>query len=200
MNAKVLNAKPSKQNLKNFRWLAGRSAEFQKKFLELGQVKNFQAGEYLYRRNHTTNQVFGLIEGQVDVHIYAQKNEDLTIPFTAPSMWFGLADMITQEPAFGTAMFGAPSLAVCISLKEMKAFLDEDPSRYQDILIHEYNLRRLVQQNVADLATSNGIELVARRILRMVEYDGIDGANGLSISQYEFAAATGVSAPTAQRP
>lgn len=102
-------------------------------------------------------------------------------------------------PAFGTAKAGKESLVVCVSKQKLLDFLDEDPTRYQNIVAHEYVLRRGLQETVIDLVTSDSLELVARRLVWMAEFEGTDLSTGLSISQFDFAASLGISPPTVQR-
>ena len=77
--------------------------------------------------------------------------------------------------------------------------MDADPKRYRGIIVHEYALRQNIQKTICDLVTSAGLELVARRLVRMIEFEGTDPSIPLKISQYEFAVAVGVSVPTVQR-
>ncbi|MEP4768897.1 MAG: Crp/Fnr family transcriptional regulator [Roseibium sp.] len=162
-------------------------------------MKTLDSGAPLYREGQRPGHVYGLIEGQVDVHLKAPNGEELIYPFSAPGRWYGLADVVANLPAYGTAKAGKESLVVCVSKQELLDFLDEDPTRYQNIVAHEYVLRRGLQETIIDLVTSDSLELVARRLVWMAEFEGTDLSTGLSISQFDFAASLGISPPTVQR-
>ena len=191
--------KSHKYTLCQFGWLATCSAKFQKDLLRAGEFKTLLPGDALYSEGKVSNYVYALIDGQIDVHLTAPNNETLVYPFSAPGRWYGLADVIAQLPAFGTAVAGTESQTARFSRKQMLTFLTAEPSRYQAIIAHEYMLRRHIQETVTDLVTSDGLELVARRLLRMMAFEGTDPTVPLTISQFDFAIAVGVSVPTVQR-
>ncbi len=188
-----------KATLCNVGWLSGCGRDFQDGLLAIGTLTVLEAGDVLYQQGKATTQVFGLIEGQIDVHLTAAKNETLVYPFTAPGRWYGLADTIADVPAFGTATSATRSLAMMLPRSALLDFLDADPKRYREIISHEYALRQHIQETVTDLVTSDGLELVARRLVRMTEFEGTDLSAPMNISQFEFATAVGVSVPTVQR-
>jgi CRP/FNR family cyclic AMP-dependent transcriptional regulator len=192
-------SKDDKEVLCSFGWLAKLSREFQDELLSIGSLKTLKPGDVLYRRGKVSSHAFGLIEGQIDVHLTATNSEELVYPFTAPGRWYGLADVIANEPAFGKATAGTTSKVICFSRKQLLGFLDSDPKRYREIIAHEFNLRQSIQETVIDLVTSDGVELVARKLVRMVEFEGTDLSTPVIISQFNLAAAAGVSVPTIQR-
>ncbi|MEQ8782526.1 MAG: Crp/Fnr family transcriptional regulator [Roseibium album] len=199
MNDLKLLTKAQKSTLQDIGWLASCTADFREAFLNIGGVKVLETGDELYRDGQISTHVYGLIEGQVDVHLTATNGEELVYPFTAPGRWYGLADVVAGIPAFGKAVAGTRSVTMCFSKQEILGFLDADPKRYRNIIAHEFVLRRLIQETVADLVTSDGLELVGRRLVRMVEFEGVDFSTGVAISQFAFATAAGVSVPTVQR-
>lgn len=150
-------------------WLASRGPRFQEDFLSAGWLKELEPGEELYRR------------GRISTHAY------------------GLAEAIAHQPAFGTAVAGTKSKTMCFSAEKLLTFLDAEPTRYRDIIAHEYALRQGIQETVCDLVTSDGLELVARSLVWMLEFEGTDTSVPLNISQFEFAVALDVSVPTVQR-
>jgi CRP-like cAMP-binding protein len=188
-----------KRTLCGIGWLATCDQSFQQDFLRLGGVKRLKPGDELYRQGQVSSHVFGLISGQIDIQLTAATNEELVYPFSAPGRWYGLADVVAQVSAFGTAVAGRTSLVFCVSQQELLEFLDARPERYRKIVAHEYALRRQIQETVTDLVTSDGPELVARRLVRLMEFDGVDASTSFNISQFEFASALGVSVPTVQR-
>lgn len=188
-----------KETLRNFGWLGACRPAFQDEFLEIGRLRRLDSGAELYREGQVSTHVYGWIEGQVDVRLTSPSGEVLVYPFTAPGRWYGLADVVAGMPAYGTATAATSSLTYCISRREIIGFLEADSERYQSIIAHEFALRRNIQETVVDLVTSDGLELVARRLVRMMEFGGIDLLSGWKISQIEFATAAGVSVPTVQR-
>ncbi|MEP2706633.1 MAG: Crp/Fnr family transcriptional regulator [Roseibium sp.] len=174
-------------------------ARFSRYFVKNWQFEDTRLRRSLYREGQRPGHVYGLIEGQVDVHLKAPNGEELIYPFSAPGRWYGLADVVANLPTYGTAKAGRESLVVCVSKQELLDFLDEDPTRYQNIVAHEYVLRRGLQETVIGLVTSDSLELVARRLVWMAEFEGTDLSTGLSISQFDFAASLGISPPTVQR-
>lgn len=185
--------------LRNTGWLSNCSADFQDNVLKRGDVVKLNSGDELYREGKISRNIYGLIEGQIDVHLSATSGEVLVYPFSAPGRWYGLADVVAEVPAFGTAVAGRDSTAFRLTKHQMTEFLKEQPDRYREIVAHEFSLRRNIQETVIDLVTSDGLELVAKRLIRHMNFDGVDSSMPLSISQFEFASALGVSPPTVQR-
>lgn len=167
--------------------------------MNIGVLKTLESDAVLYRDGRKPTHVYGLIEGQIDVQLTAPDGEELIYPFSAPGRWYGLADVVADQPAFGTAKAGKESNVFCVPRQEILDFLEEDSSRYRNIVAHEYALRRGLQETVIDLVTSDSLELVARRLVWMADFEGTDLSSGLSISQFDFALSLGISPPTVQR-
>ncbi|GAA6192944.1 Crp/Fnr family transcriptional regulator [Phaeobacter sp. NW0010-22] len=188
-----------KDVLRGSGWLSTRRPAFQDAWLALGTLKTLEIGQVLYPRGKAPSHVHGLISGQIDVQILAPNNEELAFPSGQQSKWYSFSDVITHEPAAGLAIARQPSELLCISSREFLQFLNEDPSRYVDIIAHDNSLRRQIQDVIAELVTGDGVELVARRLTWMMETDRLDKSNSVVISQMDFALSTGVSVPTVQR-
>jgi len=69
----------------------------------------------------------------------------------------------------------------------------------REILAHINAVRRNLQEIMTDLITFNGTDLVAKRILWMLDAGRFDGNNPLMVSQYDLALSMGLSVPTVQR-
>lgn len=110
-----------------------------------------------------------------------------------------LAEVVASESAFGTAVAGMPSPAVRFSAKDLLAFLDAEPKRFRNIIAHAFALRQGIQETVYDPVTSDGLKLVGRRLLRMMELEDTNTTIPLNILQFDFAVSLGVSVPTVQR-
>ncbi len=157
-------------------------------------------GDEIYRQGKVSNHVFGLIEGQVDIHLGSSvPGEDLVYPFSAPARWYGLSEVVAGVPAFGNAFAGRRSLVFAVGRRKLMAFLEDHPEGYHPIIAHEFALRRDIQETFVDLVTSDGLELVARRLTRLMEFEGAEKNAAFRISQFELAKALGVSPPTVQR-
>lgn len=180
-------------------WLSTRSEAFQEAFLNLGAGTLLQAGDVLYRRGEVPTYVHGLISGQIDMVLLSRNNEELVYPASGSDKWYSFADVITQEKAVGTAIAHKPTIMLSIPRQQFMAFLDADPARYRDIIAHDNAVRRHLQEVIADLVTFNGIELVAKRLLWMLEAGRIDEKNALMVSQQDLALSMGLSVPTVQR-
>ncbi|WP_425043628.1 Crp/Fnr family transcriptional regulator [Primorskyibacter sp. S87] len=188
-----------KNILRGSGWLAGRSPSFQDAFLELGTLMRLEAGQVLYQRGRVPTHAYGLIQGQIDVQLLAPTGEELVYPSGSQARWYSFPDVITQEPAAGITIARQQSLLLCISRSELMRFLSEEPSRYIDMIAHDNELRRNLQEVVAEVVSVDGVELVARRLVWMIEADRLDTHNAVAISQREFASAAGISVPTVQR-
>lgn len=180
-------------------WLATCTQEFREAFLSLGGRRTYTAGEYLYRGGERSRYIFGLIRGQIDVHLPAPNGEELVFPSAGSSKWFGLGDAMAGVPTAASAIAKTSSLIHCISSREFLLFLDEDPARYRAAVSHENEIRRLLQHVVAELVTSDGLERVARRLSSMALSGRMGRDSQIAISQTALAAMLGVSLPTVQR-
>ena len=180
-------------------WLAEQNPAFQNAFLSLGHVRGFEAGERLYLRNRPVARVYGLIDGQIDVHLRAPNNEDHVFPSAGRSKWYSFADAVTGDLAAGSAIVSRPSSLYCVSRSEFMRFLDGEPSRYRAVISHDNTLRRNLQATLVNVISGSGEARVAQRLLGLLSAGSMDANEGLTITQQQFAAALGVSAPTVQR-
>ncbi|WP_164660554.1 Crp/Fnr family transcriptional regulator [Tropicibacter sp. Alg240-R139] len=180
-------------------WLSSCPKTFQDALLNLGAVNLLQPGDVLYYRGKVPTHVHGLIGGQIDMCLLSQHNEELVYPATGSDKWYSFADVIAQEKAVGEAVAHRPTLMLSIPGSEFMAFLDAEPDRYHRIISHDNALRRHLQEVVTDLVTFDGVELVARRLLWMLNSGRIDPRYPFILSQHDLASSMGVSVPTVQR-
>ena len=188
-----------KHILRSSGWLSTRSLAFQELLLEIGCVKSLGAGQLLYARGKVPTHVHGLIKGQIDVQILAPNGEELSYPSGQQSKWYSFADVITREPAVGTAIARQPTLLLSISRSKFLEFLNEDPRRYAEVIAHDNALRRNIQAVLSEVVTGSGIDLVWSHLAWIARNDRLDANNSIAISQSDFASSVGVSLPSVQR-
>lgn len=180
-------------------WLSTCPKTFQVDLLNLGSVKLLQAGDTLYRRGEVPHHAYGLISGQIDILLLSNNNEELVYPHTGSSRWYCMADVITQEKAVATAIARKPTFVLSISEPEFLGFLEAEPIRYREILSHYSAQRRQLQETITDLVTFDGVILVAKRLLWMMDTGRLCPDRSCILSQHDLAGTMGLSVPTIQR-
>ncbi|MGI9402124.1 MAG: Crp/Fnr family transcriptional regulator [Rhizobiaceae bacterium] len=180
-------------------WLADQPADFQTDFLSIGTVKNYGQGCHLFRAGDVISHVFGLVDGQIDLHWAGPNYEELVSPSAGRRTWYGFSDAITGEEVASTAIARRSSIVYCIPRWKFIAFLQEDPERYSNIISHENRVRKDQQNVLGQVLTLSGNSLVANLLASMHADEHFDHDASLQITQKDFAASAGVSLPTLQR-
>ena len=180
-------------------WLSTCPKAFQEDLLNLGAVELLQAGETLYNRGKIPQHAHGLISGQIDILLLSKNNEELVYPHSGSSRWYCMADVITQEKAVATAIARKPTLVLSISEPEFTGFLEAEPKRYREIVSHYSAQRRQLQETITDLVTFDGVILVAKRLLWMMDTGRLCPDRSCILSQHDLAGTMGLSVPTIQR-
>ncbi|MEO9573394.1 MAG: Crp/Fnr family transcriptional regulator [Tateyamaria sp.] len=180
-------------------WLSLQSLDFQDSFLALGTVKQFEAGYCLYALDSQVSHVYGLIDGQIDVHLLSSTFEEIAFPSTGRGKWYSFSDAITGDRTAGTAILKTQSTMFCIPRAKFLTFLDVDPTHYRAIISHDNILRRHIQRVLMDALTGSEVERVVIRLQALVDGQNTDVGTSLKLTQTELAAMAGVSLPTVQR-
>lgn len=180
-------------------WLSLQNEEFQESFLALGTVKRFEAGYCLYALDCQVSHVYGLIDGQIDVHLLSSTFEEIAFPSAGRGKWYSFSDAITGDRTAGSAIVRTRSTMFCIPRAEFLAYLDADPLRYRAIIAHDNILRRHIQKVHMDALTGSEIERVVIRLQACADGHYTDADGKLKLTQSELAAMAGVSLPTVQR-
>lgn len=185
--------------LRGASWLAARSPAFQEAFLGIGHLVELPEGQELYRAGGGIATVNGLIRGQIDVVMTAPNGLELVSPSTTPDRWFGFGELIAGLPAIATAVVRVPTLMHRITRAEFLGFLDDEPTRYRDVMAYEVRGRQINQEGFLRALTTSGEARVASSILGLFEANWLTVNKPISIPQERLAAFAGVSMPTLQR-
>ena len=180
-------------------WLSRQSTKFQDEILALGGVRQFEPGYLLYALDRQVSHIYGLIDGQIDVHLISSNFEEVAFPSAGRGKWYSFSDAVTGDRTAGSAIVRKRATMFCVTRKEFVAFLDEDPLRYRAIISHDNELRRHLQKVLMDSITGTETERVVTRLLANADDERTAPNKRLKLTQNELAALSGVSLPTVQR-
>ena len=180
-------------------WLSRQPTKFQDEFLALGGVRQFEPGYSLYGLDSQVSHIYGLIDGQIDVHLMSSNFEEISFPSAGRGKWYSFSDAITGDRTAGSAVVKVRTTMFSVTRREFLAFLDEDPLRYRAIIAHDNELRRHFQKILMDLLTGSESERIVTRLLALADDDRTNPDDRIKLTQNELAAIVGVSLPTVQR-
>ncbi len=143
--------------------------------------------------------IYGLIEGQIDVIMYASNGEERAAPNRSPGRWLPISDVVTENELISSAYARIPTVALRIHRSELVRFLDRRPERYREIMTHDNEARQVLQTAFANSLATAGEARFAVLLLGLYEAEWLVPGKPVSMSQQEMAALMGSSVPTLQR-
>jgi len=111
-------------------WLSRQPADFQDAFLAFGGVRQFEPGYCLYSLDCQVSFIYGLIDGQIELHLMSSNFEEVAFPSAGRGKWHSFSDAVTGDRTADCAMVRKQSTIFCVTRRDFVAFLDDDPLRY----------------------------------------------------------------------
>jgi CRP-like cAMP-binding protein len=179
-------------------WLAGRPPELRATLAELARLRDYSAGEALYRYGDAPNGIFGLVRGALDITIPRADGLDVTVHRADPGFWIGDLALIAGQTRLVTVIAAEPAQVVHLPDRSLRRLLQANPAWYPDFYALTHENMSTALRLLANLATTPSEARVAVRLLLHDEAQS-GGRGELRLSQVKLAELVALSLPTLQR-
>jgi CRP-like cAMP-binding protein len=179
-------------------WLAGRAPETRAALLAGGRLRQFDAGETVYRYDDPPDGMYALLSGSLSVAIPNDIGSEYTIYQASPGFWIGDLALFSDQKRLVSVTAVTEAKVFFVPQAHLAKLVRDRPALLRDFYVLTHDNMALQMQLLANLAIPNSEKRVAAFLLRMVA--GLDPCiEWLDLPQERLAAMVAVSLPTVQR-
>ncbi|HWD69919.1 MAG TPA: Crp/Fnr family transcriptional regulator [Solirubrobacteraceae bacterium] len=160
--------------------------------LAAGHVRNWTAGEMLFREGDTAASALLLVRGLVKIHKHGEAGDELILSLCGPGDLLGEVTVIPEpmRSADASALQDVESIAVAVA--DLRALLTRHPRIALVMLELVFSRLRIADRRRLEFATAESLPRVTSRLVELAERFGAQGPDGtlvveMPISQEELA-------------
>ena len=164
----------------------------------IAQVRTYRRREPLYVVGETSNGVFGIARGSLDVSIPREDGQEVVLHRAQTGFWIGDLALFSSQPRLITATAASDVVAAFLPKARLMPLLEQHPELIADFYILSHRNVATMLQLMANLSIPRSEARIAQRLL---SYDQQQTKNPdwIPLSQEKLAQLTAVSLPTVQR-
>lgn len=175
-------------------WLSDQPAAFQQWALDVGTVREFSSGEYIYRAGEPADGIYGLRSGTVEMEFPLLANDPVSLQRAAAGFWIGDAALLTKIPRIISVVAAQDSTFFYLPGHAVKELLAEQPAYWE--IFYDLSSRN-VGAAVQFLAEALSLTVKARACRLLLQLS--ENKKEVHISQDELSKTLGVSRLTVRR-
>lgn len=179
-------------------WFADRSPDVRKALAAVLQLRNFAAGQAIYRFGDAPNGIHGLISGAIDVAIPRADGVELVMHRADPGFWVGDLALLAGQRRLVSVIAAEPTQVLHLPSAEVMRLLERDPRFYLEFYDLSHRNMATALKLLANLAIAPSEARVAVRLL-MHHGERHDGRDEVSLSHGKLAEMVALSLPTVER-
>lgn len=146
-------------------WLAGRSPGVRGLLRPFARLREFDAGEVLYRAGDLPNGVFGLVEGALEIAVPGMNGEEGLFHRAEPGFWVGDLALFAGQRRLVTIRAAGRCTAVHLSQDGLNSVTTQHPGVTRDFYELSHENMRTALQLLANLAIQSADSRIALRLL-----------------------------------
>lgn len=193
-NNRSISTKKYLGPLASIGWLSEQSEEFRDWVSEVGQLRRFQAGQYVYHANDVAQAVFGLRSGALEIEFPLIADEPVSLVRRTEGFWIGDAGLLSGQTRIVSVFAVEDSCCLMLSATVIRALLEREPKHWQAF----YDLsHRNIRTAIELLAESLALTVRARVCRRLLELS--ENRVEAHTTQDALAKSLGIARPTLRR-
>ena len=175
-------------------WLSAQPAAFKQWAIEVGRVRQFSSGEYIYRAGDQPDGIYGLRSGTVEMEFPLLANDPVSLQRAAEGFWIGDAALLTKIPRIISVVAAQDSTFFYLPGRAVKQLLAEEPAYWE--VFYDLSSRN-VAAAVQFLAEALSLTVKARACRLLLKLS--ENSKEVHLSQDEISKTLGVSRLTVRR-
>lgn len=146
-------------------WLGGRSPAVRDLLRPFARLREFAAGDVLYRADDLPNGVFGLVDGVLEIAVPGMDGEEGLFHRAEPGFWVGDLALFAGQRRLVTIRAAGRCIVVHLSQEGLGSVIAKNPAVTRDFYELSHENMRLALQLLANLAIQSADSRIALRIL-----------------------------------
>lgn len=160
--------------------------------LTVGHVRNWTAGELLFREGDTAASALMLVRGLVKIHKHGDAGDELILSLCGPGDLLGEVAAIPEPMRSADASALEDVEAVAVAVADLRRLLTQHPRIALVMLELVFSRLRIADWRRLEFATAESLPRVASRLVELAERFGVQAPDGtllveMPISQEELA-------------
>lgn len=176
-------------------WFKGIDALSVSKLVELSSVKKYAPGEFVYMMGDTRDNVYYIIDGQVQVSIVGKDGEEFVLTIYESENWFGESALHPDQLMPLELKATKDASILCIPISAIDSVLDNSAAFYHNIVLDMVERAKLLYILIEAVLFMPLDARVATRMLHLLNLFGEQRQEGivlpLKFSQSDFARMSG---------
>ncbi|MCB1489162.1 MAG: Crp/Fnr family transcriptional regulator [Bauldia sp.] len=168
-------------------WLSGQPPEFRRRVIELAKLRHFEAGERVCEAGDPPGDLYGLVEGELTVHIAPDDIAPLMVHIAQPGWWMGEAALMTRTPRRVSMTARRPSWLLCLGPEAIGRMAAEDPETWRRLAHITVSHLDHALGTIATLTATDPrirVAVALRRVIGLA--DGLPSSAVVDLSQEEL--------------
>lgn len=175
-------------------WLSEQPDDFRAWVSEVGQLRRFHAGQYVYHADDVAQAVYGLRSGALEIEFPLIADEPVSLVRRTEGFWIGDAGLLSGQTRIVSVVAVEDSSCLMLPANVIRTLLDREPKHWQSF----YDLsHRNIRTAIELLAESLALTVRARVCRRLLELS--ENRIEAHTTQDALAKSLGVARPTLRR-
>lgn len=175
-------------------WLSDQPSDFRTWVAEVGQLRRYDAGQYVYHANDVAKGVYGLRSGAFEIEFPLVADEPVSLVRRTEGFWIGDAGLLSQQSRIVSVLAVEDCSCLVLSASAIRTLLEKEPKHWQSFYdLSHRNIRTAIELLAETLALTVRAR-VCRRLLELSE-NRIEAHT----TQDALAKSLGVARPTLRR-
>ncbi|MEL7013180.1 MAG: Crp/Fnr family transcriptional regulator [Pseudomonadota bacterium] len=193
-NISYISGKKHLGSLATIGWLSEQPEDFKAWVCEVGQLRQYQAGQYVYHANDVAEGVYGLRTGAFEIEFPLVADEPISLVRRTEGFWIGDAGLLSKQTRIVSVLAVEDCSCLMLSSTAIRRLLEREPKHWQSFYdLSHRNIRTAIELLAESLALTVRAR-VCRRLLELSE-NRVDAHT----TQDALAKSLGVARPTLRR-
>lgn len=177
------------------------SAEERSRIAERCSWRRYTAGEQIFDRESTTNDILFIIEGQVRVVNYSASGRETAYAVVDAGRYIGEIAAIDGEARTASVVALKPCTTAALSAERFRGLYETHPEIASQLLRHLTGIIRITNERIAELSTVSAVQRIYRELLRLCVPgpDETDAVIEAMPTQHDLASKVGATRETVAR-
>lgn len=112
----------------------------------MAEMRDYDAGEFVYRTGEKTSKVYGVVTGRVRASLSGPDGQEFAVTDMENGYWFGEPTLGCDEPRIMDARVFEPSKIICLNKRLLLEVAEANPTMYRNLFHYQVQRTRAVTE------------------------------------------------------
>ncbi|MEX0339922.1 MAG: Crp/Fnr family transcriptional regulator, partial [Arenibacterium sp.] len=152
-NKSIISAENRLGSLAKIGWLSGQPADFKAWAADIGHVRLYRAGQYIYHAEDTPKAVYGLRSGALEIEFPLIGDEPVSLVRQMEGFWIGDAGLLAEQTRIVSVVAVEDSSCLMLPSSAIRALLEKEPKHWRSFYdLSHRNVRTAIELLAESLA------------------------------------------------